>query len=77
MGYLPLGSARDCALRVLVNLSAAAENLVYMGSKGLGLVPILQAVVSSNCGTAREYALAALQNLSTASRKVLLVSPTR
>eukprot|EP00597_Dinobryon_sp_UTEXLB2267_P018632 CAMPEP_0201099750 /NCGR_PEP_ID=MMETSP0812-20130820/8695_1 /ASSEMBLY_ACC=CAM_ASM_000668 /TAXON_ID=98059 /ORGANISM="Dinobryon sp., Strain UTEXLB2267" /LENGTH=109 /DNA_ID=CAMNT_0047355787 /DNA_START=230 /DNA_END=556 /DNA_ORIENTATION=+ len=61
------GEALANALGTLLNLSAANENRVYMGSKDLGLVPALVAVVSSDSGEAREKALRTLWNLSAAN----------
>jgi len=50
------GEALVNALGLLWNLSSANENKVYMGSKDLGLVPALVAVVSSDSGEALEIA---------------------
>mmetsp|Transcript_12713 Transcript_12713/g.17346 ORF Transcript_12713/g.17346 Transcript_12713/m.17346 type:complete len:620 (+) Transcript_12713:226-2085(+) len=57
-------NARVEALGKLMNLSYADENGVYMGSKDLGLLPALIAVVSSDSGEARVKALGTLWNLS-------------
>ena len=60
-------SGRTKALQTILSfLSAAVENRVYMGSKDLGLLPALVAVVTSDNGDARVKALGALLNLSIA-----------
>ena len=55
------------ALAALWNISVAAKNRVSMGSKDLGLLPTLVAVVSSDSGEARVEALKTLMNISIAA----------
>ena len=64
------------ALKKLYTLSLSAENRVSMGSKDLGLLPALMAVVSSDSGDARAHAQATLRNISVAAevRKCLCLT---